>query len=134
MTDDVIFIADASKENLKVGDIISFRTGDYINTHRIIRIEEQNGEEVYITKGDNNKAEDRTPVKFHDIQGKYLFRLPGFGKVIEILKSKVTLVILLIFLVIISYHEVRLSKRRLKRKEERYEYNKNLVEKVKNNR
>ena len=132
MTNDVIFITDASEENLKVGDIISFRTGDYINTHRIVRIEEQNGEEVYITKGDNNKTEDRTPVRFHDIQGKYLFRLPGFGKVIEILKSKVTLVVLLIFLVIISYHEVRVSKRRLKRKEERYEYNKNLVEKVKN--
>lgn len=134
MTDDVIFIANESKENLKVGDIISFRTGEYINTHRIVRIEEQNGEEVYITKGDNNTLEDRTPVKSQDIEGKYLFRIPGFGKVIEILKSKVTLVILLIFLVIISYYEVRISKRRLKRKEERFEFNKKLVEKVKNNK
>ena len=98
MTEDVIFITNTSRENLEVGDIISFRIGDYINTHRIIRIEQQNGEEVYITKGDNNNAEDRTPVKFEDIEGKYLFRLPGFGRITDILKSKVTLVILLVFL------------------------------------
>ena len=133
-TNDVIFITNTSKESLEVGDIISFRTGGYINTHRIIRIEEKNGEEVYITKGDNNNSEDKTPVEFQDIEGKYLFRLPGFGKVTEILKNKVTLVILLIFLVIISYYQVRISKRKLKRKEERYEFNKELLEKIKDDK
>ncbi len=134
MTNDVIFIVDTSKENLEVGDIISFRTGDYINTHRIVRIEERNGEEVYITKGDNNSNEDRTPVKFQDIEGKYLFRLPKIGKITEMLKSRITLVVLLIFLVIIAYYEVRISKRKLKRKEERFEYNKNLIKKIQNDK
>ena len=134
MTEDVIFITNTSRESLEVGDIISFRIGDYINTHRIIIIEQQNGEEVYITKGDNNNAEDRTPVKFEDIEGKYLFRLPGFGRITDILKSKVTLVILLVFLVIISYYEVRISRRKLKRKEERFEFNKKLVDQVKSDK
>ena len=134
MTEDAIFIKNTSKEDLEVGDIISFRTGDYINTHRIVRIEERNGEEVYITKGDNNESEDRGYVEFQDIEGKYLFRIPGFGIITEILKSKVTLVVLLVFLVIISYYEIKISKRKLKRKEERYEYNKNLMEEVKNNK
>ena len=134
MTNDVIFIVDTSKENLEVGDIISFRKGDYINTHRIVRIEERNGEEVYITKGDNNSNEDRTPVKFQDIEGKYLFQLPKIGKITEMLKSRITLVVLLIFLVIIAYYEVRISKRKLKRKEERFEYNKNLIKKIQNDK
>ncbi len=134
MTEDAIFITNTSKEDLEVGDIISFRTGNYINTHRIVRIEEKNGEEVYITKGDNNSNEDRGYVEFKNIEGKYLFRIPGFGRIIEILKSKITLVLLLIFLVIISYYEVRISKRKLKRKEERYEYNKKLVKEIKNNK
>ena len=134
ITNDVIFIVDTSKENLEVGDIISFRTGDYINTHRIVRIEEQNGEDVYITKGDNNSNEDRTPVKFQDIEGKYLFRLSKIGKITEMLKSRITLVVLLIFLVIIAYYEVRISKRKLKRKEERFEYNKNLIKKIQNDK
>lgn len=132
MTNDLIFITNTSKEDLEIGDIISFKTGDYINTHRIVRIEEKNGEEVYITKGDNNNREDRGYVEFQDIEGKYLFRLPGFGKITEILKSKTTLIILLVFLVIIFYYEVRISKRRLKRKEERFEFNKKLVEKIRN--
>ncbi len=124
MTDDVIFIKNVSKEELKVGDIISFYEGSYINTHRIVRIENQSGEEVYITKGDNNEKEDKLPVKFKNIEGKYIFKLSGLGKVLEILKSKVTLIILLSFLVIIFYYEVRISKRRLKRKQERFEFNK----------
>lgn len=134
MVDDVIFMTDVSKENLNIGDIISFKTDDYINTHRIVRIERQNGEDVYITKGDNNKNEDKIPVKFQDIEGKYLFKLSGFGKIIETLKSRTTLLVLLVFLVIISYYEVRLSKRKLKRKQERYEFNKKLVEKIKNDK
>ena len=124
---DVIFIKEVDKDKLEVGDIISFKTGEIINTHRIVKIEEQNGEEVYITKGDNNKKEDRGYVKLNDIEGKYLFKIPKFGIIVEILKSKITLVILLVILVLISYYQVVLTKRKLKRKEERYEYNKNLL-------
>ena len=134
MTNDVIFITKASEENLKVGDIISFHVGDYINTHRIIRLEEKNGEDVYITKGDNNETEDRGYVEFQDIEGKYVFKLSGFGTITKILRSKITLVVLLILLILISYHEVNVSKRKLKRKEERYEYNKKLLETVNNNK
>ena len=134
MTNDVIFITKASEENLKVGDIISFHVGDYINTHRIIRLEEKNGEDVYITKGDNNETEDRGYVEFQDIEGKYVFKLSGFGTITKILRSKITLVVLLILLILISYHEVNVSKRKLKRKEERYEYNKKLLEIVNNNK
>ena len=134
MTNDVIFITKASEENLKVGDIISFHVGDYINTHRIIRLEEKNGEDVYITKGDNNETEDRGYVEFQDIEGKYVFKLSGFGTITKILRSKITLVVLLILLILISYHEVNVSKRKLKRKEERYEYNKKLLDDVNSKR
>ena len=125
---DVIFIKEVPKEDLKIGDVISFKVGNYINTHRILRIEEKNGEIVYITKGDNNNSEDRGYVKFQEIEGKYLFKIPWFGNITNILKSKIMLIILLVILVVIAYHEVKTSKRRLKRKEERYEFNKNLIE------
>ena len=125
--EDVIFVKNVDKDELDVGDIISFKTGQIINTHRIIKIEKQNGEDVYITKGDNNQKEDRGYVKLNDIEGKYLFKIPNFGIIAEVLKSKITLVILLVILVLISYYQVVLTKRKLKRKEERYEYNKNLL-------
>ena len=134
MTNDVIFITQSEKEDLEVGDIISFHVGDYINTHRIVKIEERNGQDVYITKGDNNKTEDKGYVEYEDIEGKYIFKLSGFGTVTKILRSKIKLVVMLILIVLISYHEVNVSKRKLKRKEERYEYNKKLLDDVNSKR
>lgn len=130
---DIIFIIDVNQTTLKVGDIISFKTNDYINTHRIVRIEE-NGEKIYITKGDNNTKEDIMPVKFNDIEGKFLFKFSYFGKITNLLKSKIILILLLIFLLLIFYNEVRISKRKLKRKEIRNEFNNKLINKKDENR
>lgn len=123
MTGDAIFVKQVSEDDVKVGDIISFKDGDSVNTHRIIEIVENNGVKRYKTKGDNNKREDRNLVKYSQIEGKYEFRIKGFGKFIEILKNKITLVILLIILVLVSTMQVRLSKKKLERKEKRYKYN-----------
>ncbi len=129
---DAIFIKEVPQNELKENDIISFRDGDIINTHRIVRINNDNGNITYTTKGDNNKNEDRVAVSYDKIEGKYEFKLSGVGILVEIIKSKVTLVILLIILMLISYYQVRISKRKLKRKEERYNYNnKKLAEKMK---
>ncbi len=123
MTGDAIFVKQIAEENLKVDDIISFKDGESVNTHRIVEIVENNGIKRYRTKGDNNKKEDRDLVKYSQIEGKYEFRIKGFGKFIEILKNKITLVILLIILVLVSGMQVRLNKKKLERKEKRYKYN-----------
>ena len=42
-----------------VNDIISFKTKDNIVvTHRVVEIQENNGEKAFITKGDNNSQND----------------------------------------------------------------------------
>ena len=129
---DAIFIKEVPQNELKENDIISFKDGNIINTHRIVRINNDNGKITYTTKGDNNKNEDRIAVSYDKIEGKYEFKLSGVGILVEIIKSKVTLVILLIILMLISYYQVRISKRKLKRKEERYNYNnKKLQESIK---
>lgn len=120
---DAIFIKEVTQNELKENDIISFKDGNIINTHRIVKINNDNGNITYTTKGDNNKNEDRLAVPFDKIEGKYEFKLSKVGILVEIIKSKVTLVILLIILMLISYYQVRVSKRKLKRKEERYNYN-----------
>lgn len=129
---DAIFIKEVPQNELKENDIISFKDGNIINTHRIVRINNDNGKITYTTKGDNNKNEDRIAVSYDKIEGKYEFKLSKVGILIEIIKSKVTLVILLVILMLISYYQVRISKRKLKRKEERYNYNnKKLQESIK---
>ena len=129
MTGDAILVKKVQQEELKINDIISFQDENSVNTHRIIEITQENGVTKYTTKGDNNKNPDKEKVTYDKIEGKYQFRINGFGKVTEILKNKVTLVILLIILVLVSIYQVRLAKRKLIRKEKRYEYNKNIIRK-----
>ena len=126
MTGDAIFTKEPKKDNIKINDVISFHDKQDINTHRIINILTENGVTKYITKGDNNKNPDKDKVTFDKIEGVYLFKLVGFGKIANIIKSKTTLIVLLLFLILISFGQVKLSKKRLLRKERRYLYNKNL--------
>ena len=87
---DAIFIKEVPENELKVGDIISFRTDGYINTHRIKEITtDENGNKQYVTKGDNNKDEDRQRVRYSDIEGIYTFKLAGLGKIMNLLQNKV---------------------------------------------
>lgn len=127
MVGDAIFVKEVNSEELQVNDIISFQEEEgLVNTHRIIEIVEQDGKTYYRTKGDYNKKQDKQLVTPSKIEGKYQFRIKGFGKITEILKNKVTLVVLLIILVFVSLYQMRLVKRKLIRKEKRYEYNKSL--------
>lgn len=126
MTGDAIFSIEPKKENIKINDVISFHDKQDINTHRIINILTENGVTKYITKGDNNKNPDKDKVTFDKIEGVYQFKLAGFGKIANIIKGKATLVVLLIFLILISLDQVKVSRKKLLRKEKRYLYNKNL--------
>ena len=126
MTGDAIFTKEPKKENIKINDVISFHDKQAINTHRIINILTENGVTKYITKGDNNKNPDKDKVTFDKIEGVYQFKLAGFGKIANIIKNKTTLVILLIFLILLSLDQVKVSRKKLLRKERRSLYNKSL--------
>ena len=68
-------ITDTQKENLAVGDIITFNAGDLdgdgnndLNSHRIVSIDENTaGDTIYYTKGDANLSDDSTPVSAVDV-------------------------------------------------------------------
>ena len=122
MPNDAIFVKEVPEEDLKVGDVISFKDDGFINTHRIVEILNENGKIKYRTK------DDRNLVSYVDIEGKYIFKIKGLGTFTEIIKNKVTLIGLLIILIVILIYQIRLNKRKLQRKEKRYKYNKKLLE------
>ena len=80
---------------LKVDDIITYDAGDLdgdgrrdLNSHRIIEVKNENGIVTYITKGDNNKLEDATPVRAENVICQYTgTRLKGVGKVLDFLQQ-----------------------------------------------
>ena len=83
----------------KVGDIITF--GAYSKTkapttHRIYEIQEQNGQKVYITKGDMNNAPDSKPITKREIIGKVMFDAPYLGYVVAFTRKPMGFVLVLL--------------------------------------
>lgn len=72
----LIYVKAVDPENLKAGDIITFRMeGDLLATHRIVEILE----EGFRTKGDANEFADGTLVVSRDVVGTPVFSIPALG-------------------------------------------------------
>ena len=119
MKQDAVFVKEIPQDEINVGDIISFDEDGIIITHRIIDIVSEDGVIKYKTKGDNNNTADKEMITYNQIEGKYQFKINNFGVVINILKSKITLFILIIIVILMVLYENRLNKRRQIRKEKR---------------
>ena len=115
---DLILIRSCDPASLKEGDIVTFHTiinNEFaLNTHRIAEIQGQADARSYVTKGDNNDIADIHMITDGDIVGKYVARLPHFGRVVEFLSSSMGFLLvivlpLLIFFVYQVYHLVTVS-------------------------
>lgn len=89
---DAIIIGRTDPNDLKQGDIISYLATDSyysgkVITHRIIGIEDVNGELFFRTKGDNNNVADGVLVNEDNVYGKVLFRIPFLGYVRQFLST-----------------------------------------------
>ncbi len=124
---DAIFVKEVPEEEIQVNDIISFTTQEETNvTHRIVEIIEENGIKKYRTKGDNNRTEDKEKITYNQIEGKYQFKINQFGIVTQILKSKITLIILVWLMVWIYGYQAIIKSRKRMRKEKRKAYEKKI--------
>lgn len=115
---DLILIRSCDPASLKEGDIVTFHTiinNEFaLNTHRITEIQGQADARSYVTKGDNNDIADIHMITDGDIVGKFVARLPHFGRVVEFLSSSMGFLLvivlpLLIFFVYQVYHLVTVS-------------------------
>lgn len=104
---DMIVIKQCDPSTLKEGDIITFHTiieNEYtLNTHRIVKIDDQNGVRCYTTQGDNNELADVHIISDGDIVGKYVFQLNGLGKVMTFLSSSTGFLIVIVFPMLIFF-------------------------------
>ena len=81
---DAVVVRRCEESDIEIGDVITYRSLDeayygILITHRVVNIEYQDGEKVFITKGDNNETIDRSPVTFNQVQGKVTMRIPKIG-------------------------------------------------------
>lgn len=104
-------------EDLKIGDVITFKSTstiskDLIVTHRIIDTKIVNGKVEYVTKGDFNSSADSDTAKFDNIIGKVVLKFPQLGRVQFFLATKMGwfLVVLLPAMCVIIYDIIKLIK------------------------
>lgn len=76
---DLVLVKEVPADSLNEGDIIAFREGNAVVTHRIMTITAEDGARHFVTKGDNNNVEDRIAVTDDKIEGKYLLNVDGLG-------------------------------------------------------
>ena len=99
-TGSLTFIDTSDREVFK-GDVISFRSGGLLVTHRVVEITA----EGYRTKGDNNEVADAGIVKDSSVEGKILFSVPGAGYFLKTaaLPAGIVISLLYIFMKVIYY-------------------------------
>lgn len=118
--DDLVIVKRCKMQELKKGDIITFKQDDRTISHRMIAITQENGEFKFITKGDNNDILDKETVEMKDVYGKVLFSVKRIGKFIHYIQNARGLINIVIFIIIIyvliSLRDNQKNSRKIKRK------------------
>ncbi len=101
--DNIIITKKARAEDIKVGDVISFKdkNEDIVITHRVVEVKNLNGIYFYKTKGDSNSSADQNLVPYSQIQGKYILKIPFLGKLITYVRTPRGMTLVLTFVICI---------------------------------
>ncbi|MBS6955306.1 MAG: signal peptidase I [Enterocloster asparagiformis] len=96
MTGDMVFVKETDPDSLKVGDVIAYKSGSAVVTHRIVDVTSENGETRYITQGDANNAPDQTSVKPADVEGIYQRRVAGAGNLAMFMQTTTGMILFVV--------------------------------------
>jgi len=95
----------------KVGDVITFgkiAKGSVPTTHRIVDQKVQDGNVVYMTKGDANDVSDDNEIPKEEIVGRELFSIPWLGYIINFVQKPFGLMLVIIIpSIIIIYNQIQ---------------------------
>lgn len=113
---DVVIIKKVSSKDLDEGDVITYEKNDEYITHRITEIKHDGKNKVYTTKGDKNSVDDSEDVKFQDIKGVKVGKIPFIGVFIIIISKQKYIIIVLIIVYFLYKRAKCLDKRKIERR------------------
>ena len=127
-TKSLIVVKNTDPSQIEVGDIITFYSpdpelGGAVNTHRVVRIEEDGGSYLFCTKGDANAIEDEYPVMGANVIGKVVWWSHFLGKAVRLLSNPIIfvpiIVIPLLLIIIVNIRDaVKSIKQAMKEEDE----------------
>ncbi len=110
---DVLIAQEIAPEELVVGDTVSYigkygDLADKVITHKIIEIDQENGEYVFTTKGIANVAED-PPVQESQLLGKVVYKSILLSSIYGIISTDIGffLFIIIPILIIVAYEIIK---------------------------
>jgi len=113
---DLILAKQCTPEDLNLEDIIIFDENGIIKVQRITKIQGLGEKSNYTTKGDNNYYNNNVIIKYEQIKGKFVKRIPSLGLVIKILESKVTTIFIVIILILLFLFNRDMKMKSIKRR------------------
>lgn len=91
----VIYVAAAQPEEIQAEDVIAFRSGQTVITHRVVTNRMLDGE--FVTKGDANEQEDMNAVPYADLIGRVEHHFPIVGRLMVVYTGTVGKVYVICF-------------------------------------
>ena len=89
----LVYVDPVSPETLEPGDVVAFRSGETVITHRVV--ENHYFYNELITKGDANEKEDINPVRYDEVVGRVTVHFPVLGRFLSVYALPVSKVYLL---------------------------------------
>lgn len=98
---DIVVVKEIDTNELKKGDIIAFKDGNIVITHRIDEVTEIDGKTQYITKGDNNNTQDIGYVLPEQVEGVFKFKIARLGNIVMFIQTPLGMIVCLSIPIII---------------------------------
>ena len=96
---DVVIVTERPPERIEEDDVITFAPpgdDDRRTTHRVVEVEEEDGQLQFLTQGDANDAVDPAPVPADRVIGEVTLTIPYFGRFVAFAQTTIGIVSLII--------------------------------------
>ena len=87
-----------SQVNYQVGDIITYKSKNYVVTHRVVKVEEN----ILVTKGDANNISDE-PIYKNQVIGKVVHKIEKAGIYIKVFTDIKVIILMFIIIMLIVF-------------------------------
>lgn len=99
---DLVIVKKVNLSSIHTGDIIAFKNGNIVISHRVKEVINDSGIYKFKTKGDNNNVADDFIVSSDAIEGIFVNKIPGLGSILLFLGKPIGLLMVILVIIIVS--------------------------------
>lgn len=99
---DLVIVKKVNSSSIHIGDIIAFKNGNIVISHRVKEVINDSGIYKFKTKGDNNNVADDFIVNSDAIEGIFVNKIPGLGSILLFLGKPIGLLMVILVIIIVS--------------------------------